>query len=398
MSALARQVVVLGSTGSIGVNTLDVIERHPAQFKVFALTAATQVPLMAAQCAKHRPVFAVMVSEPHGRALQALCTANNLPTRVLWGAAALDEVAAHPDADTVMAAIVGAAGLSPCMAAARSGKRLLLANKEALVVGGDLFMAEVQAGGATLLPIDSEHSAIFQSLPEDAAHWPQQIDKIILTASGGPFRTRDPLTFHSITPEQACAHPNWVMGQKISVDSATMMNKALEVIEARFLFGLRPDQIEVVIHPQSVIHSMVQYVDNSVVAQLGTPDMRGPIAYGLSWPQRVSSGAAALDFSSLSALTFEALHSHGHAQRFPGLALAWEALAAPAGTTAVLNAANEVAVAAFLQRSIRFDQIYHVNAGTLAACLPSPPASLEDLLALDVQARQCAKALIARLH
>ena len=398
MSESLRQVVVLGSTGSIGVNTLDVIERHPAQFRVFALTASTNLQGLLAQCVKHRPAFAVMASEPHGRQLQDQCTAHGLPTQVLWGAAALDTVAAHPDADTVMAAIVGAAGLSPCMAAARSGKRLLLANKEALVVGGALFMAAVQAGGATLLPIDSEHSAIFQSLPENAAHWPQQIDKIILTASGGPFRTRDPHSFHSITPEQACAHPNWVMGQKISVDSATMMNKALEVIEARFLFGLRPAQIEVVIHPQSVIHSMVQYVDNSVVAQLGTPDMRGPIAYGLSWPQRVTSGAAALDFSTLSALTFEALHSHGHAQRFPGLALAWEAMAAPDGTTAVLNAANEVAVAAFLQRKIRFDQIYPVNAGTLAACVPSAPASLEDLLALDVQARQSAQAVIAQLQ
>lgn len=398
MSQAIRHVVVLGSTGSIGVNTLDVIDRHPDRFKVFALTASSSVEKIAAQCVKHHPAFAVMVSEPHGKTLQNICAKEGLNTQVLWGAEALDAVASHPEADTVMAAIVGAAGLSPCMAAARSGKRLLLANKEALVVGGALFMSAVQAGGATLLPIDSEHSAIFQSLPENAALWSEQIDKIILTASGGPFRSRDPLTFNTITPEQACAHPNWVMGQKISVDSATMMNKALEVIEARFLFGLRPEQIEVVIHPQSVIHSMVQYVDNSVVAQLGTPDMRGPIAYGLSWPQRVTSGAAALDFTNLSALTFEAISMHGHVQRFPGLALAWEAMAATEGTTAVLNAANEVAVAAFLKRQIRFDQIYSVNADTLSAYIPAEPTSLADLIALDAEARRCAESVIARLH
>ena len=398
MTETTRQVVVLGSTGSIGVNTLDVIERHPDRFKVFALTASTNVEKITAQCIKHQPTFAVMVSEAHGRTLQDICAKEGLTTKVLWGADALDTVASHPEADTVMAAIVGAAGLSPCMAAARTGKRLLLANKEALVVGGALFMSAVHAGGATLLPIDSEHSAIFQSLPENAALWPEQIDKIILTASGGPFRNRDPQTFQTITPEQACAHPNWVMGQKISVDSATMMNKALEVIEARFLFGVRPEQIEVVIHPQSVIHSMVQYVDNSVVAQLGTPDMRGPIAYGLSWPQRVTSGAAALDFTTLSALTFEAIHTQGHAQRFPGLALAWQAMAATEGTTAVLNAANEVAVDAFLKRQIRFDQIYQVNADTLSAYVPPQPTSLADLLALDADARRCAESVIARLH
>jgi 1-deoxy-D-xylulose-5-phosphate reductoisomerase len=397
MTDFVQKVVVLGSTGSIGVNTLDVIERHPQRFQVFALTAANRVDIMMAQCVKHRPHFAVMTNEASGRALKALCAEQGLSTEVLWGAEALDRVAAHPEVDAVMAAIVGAAGLSPCLAAARAGKRLLLANKEALVVGGRVFMDAVHAGAATLLPIDSEHSAIFQSLPSDRALWAQQIDKIILTASGGPFRTRDPLTFAAITPEQACAHPNWVMGQKISVDSATMMNKALEVIEARFLFDLAPSQIEVVIHPQSVIHSMVQYQDNSVVAQLGTPDMRVPIAYGLSWPERVTSGADALDFSRLSALTFESLQSNGHAARFPGLALAWQALEAPEGTTAVLNAANEVAVAAFLQRKIRFDHIYQVNAETLRAYLPTSPASLSDLLALDADARRSADAVIARL-
>lgn len=282
------------------------------------------------------------------------------------------------------------------MAAARSGKRLLLANKEALVVGGQLFMDAVATGGATLLPIDSEHSAIFQSLPQDPRDWGARVDKIILTASGGPFRTRDPKTLRDVTPEEACAHPNWVMGRKISVDSATMMNKALEVIEAKFLFGVAPDKIEVVIHPQSVIHSMVQYVDHSVIAQMGTPDMRGPIAYGLSWPDRVTSGASVLDFSTMSGLTFEALDTEGHKERFPGLDLAWAVLKAPAGTTAVLNAANEIAVAAFLERRIRYDQIHSVNTETLNRVSPQPPGSLADLLGLDQLSRRAAEDAIAR--
>ena len=248
----------------------------------------------------------------------------------------------------------------------------------------------MREGGATLLPIDSEHSAIFQSLPEDPSTWQRRVDKIILTASGGPFRQRDPKTLHEVTPEQACAHPNWVMGRKISVDSATMMNKALEVIEARYLFGLAPRKLDVVIHPQSIIHSMVQYTDTSVVAQLGTPDMRVPIAYGLAWPERVESGAAALDFHALGAMTFEAIDDHGHPERFPGLRLAWEALEAPGGTTAVLNAANEVAVAAFLERRIRFDQIHALNLETLSAVAPSNPDSLGDLLALDARSREAA--------
>jgi 1-deoxy-D-xylulose-5-phosphate reductoisomerase len=302
-------------------------------------------------------------------------------------------IASHESVDSVMAAIVGAAGLAPCIAAALAGKRLLLANKEALVVGADLFLQAVKQGGATLLPIDSEHSAIFQCLPDDPAAWPARVEKIILTASGGPFRARDPATLRDVTPEQACAHPNWVMGRKISVDSATMMNKALEVIEARYLFGLAPEQIEVVIHPQSVIHSMVQYRDASVVAQLGTPDMRGPIAYGLSWPERIESGAAAIDFTSLSAMTFE----KPDPLLFPGLQLAWEVLRAPPGTTAVLNAANEVAVAAFLDRRIRFDQIHGVNLATLAAIAISKPESLADLLTLDARARASAEGEIRRL-
>ena len=397
MNVTSRRVAVLGSTGSIGVNTLDVIERHPDQFEIFALTASTSVQSMAAQCAKFAPHFAVMTSEMHGRELERICRGAGLATRVLWGTEALSMVAAHELTDIVMAAIVGAAGLAPCLAAAQAGKHLLLANKEALVVGGQLFLDTVQAGGATLLPIDSEHSAIFQSLPEDREKWPRCVDKLILTASGGPFRTRDPATLKDVTPEEACAHPNWVMGRKISVDSATMMNKALEVIEARFLFAVGPEKIDVVIHPQSVIHSMVQYVDHSVVAQLGTPDMRGPIAYGLAWPHRVESGAAAIDFSTLSALTFESIHSHQHSARYPGLALAWEALRAPNGTTAVLNAANEVGVAAFLERSIRFDQIYSVNTGTLSAVVPQSPRSLQDLLELDRISREVARGIVRRL-
>nr|HPR43535.1 1-deoxy-D-xylulose-5-phosphate reductoisomerase [Ottowia sp.] len=267
----------------------------------------------------------------------------------------------------------------------------------ALVVGGEVFMRAVREGGATLLPIDSEHSAIFQSLPDDPATWPARIDKIILTASGGPFRTREPGTLREVTPEQACAHPNWVMGRKISVDSATMMNKALEVIEAHHLFGVGPDQLEVVIHPQSVIHSMVQYLDGSVVAQLGTPDMRVPIAYGLSWPERMASGAEALNFATLGHLSFEPADAPAHRARFPGLQLAWHALRAPEGTCAVLNAANEVAVEAFLGRRIRFDQIHAVNDATLAAVVPSKLATLADLLDLDAQARARSGALVAAM-
>lgn len=391
------RVVILGSTGSIGVSTLDVIERHTERFEVFALTASTSVDVMLAQCARHKPTYAVMASEAHGKLLLQFCAAEGLGTQVLWGTDALNTVAAHELTDIVMAAIVGAAGLAPCLAAAKSGKRLLLANKEALVVGGQLFMDTVVAGGATLLPIDSEHSAVFQSLPPDPRDWATRIDKIILTASGGPFRNREPSTLRDVTPEEACAHPNWVMGRKISVDSATMMNKALEVIEARFLFGVVPSKIQVVIHPQSVIHSMVQYVDNSVVAQLGTPDMRGPIAYGLSWPERVSSGAVALDFSAMSVLSFEAIDSEMNKKRFPGIDLAWLALAAPHGTAAILNAANEVAVAAFLKRRIRYDQIHHVNTETLSTILPQEPHSLGDLLELDRQSRQVAEAAVSRM-
>lgn len=383
---------MLGSTGSVGVSTLDVISRHPERFEVFALSAATKVDELLAQCAQFSPKFAVMASAPHAVLLAEKLKQNSLKTVVLMGDDALETIASHDEADAVMAAIVGAAGLGPCLAAARAGKRLLLANKEALVVGGELFMRTVREGGATLLPIDSEHSAIFQSLPEDPSTWARRIDKIILTASGGPFRTRAPETLGTVTPEQACAHPNWVMGRKISVDSATMMNKALEVIEARHLFGVAPDQIEVVIHPQSVVHSMVQFTDASVIAQLGTPDMRVPIAVGLAWPERIESGAARLDFRQMASLTFDA----PDAALFPGLGLAWHALRAAPGTTAVLNAANEVAVEAFLNRRLRFDCIHAVNMETLERVAPSKPASLADLLAIDASARAAANAAALR--
>ena len=304
----------------------------------------------------------------------------------------METIAAHEQVQVVMGAIVGAAGLAPCLAAARAGKRLLLANKEALVVGGALFMAAVREHGCELLPIDSEHSAIFQCLPEDRSTWNARVDSIVLTASGGPFRQRDPATLSAITPEQACAHPNFAMGRKISVDSATMMNKALEVIEARWLFDLPPERIQVVIHPQQIIHSMVQMRDASVLAQLGTPDMRVPIACGLSWPERMESGAARLDFTQLAALTFEP----ADAQRFPGLHLSWQALRAPEGTTTLLNAANEVAVEAFLARRLRFDHIHQVNLAVLEAIVPAAPHSVQDLLALDAQARQAAHAQVQR--
>ena len=393
-----QRVAVLGSTGSVGVSTLDVISRHPDRFDVFALTASTQTDLLLAQCVTFKPAFAVMASASHGRALEAKCRELGLKTRVLWGSPAIAEISAHEQVDSVMAAIVGAAGLAPCLAAARAGKRLLLANKEALVVGGHVFLQAVKQGGARLLPIDSEHSAIFQSLPADVSTWPEQIDKIILTASGGPFRRRSVDTLNAVSPEEACAHPNWVMGRKISVDSATMMNKALEVIEAHFLFGVAPAQLEVVIHPQSVIHSMVQYVDHSVIAQLGTPDMKVPIAYGLSWPDRMVSGAASLDFGSLQDMTFESIDDrYGHRERFPGLGLAWEVLRATGGTTAVLNAANEVAVEAFLNRQIRFDQIHVVNLETLSQVSTTPPDTLDDLLAVDAMSRAAADQAVRRI-
>ena len=390
-----QRICILGATGSVGTSTLDVIARHPERYEVFALTAHSRVDELFAQCVTWRPHYAAMPEPAQARALRERLHAHGIATEVLDGAPALAELAAHPQVDAVMAAIVGAAGLPACLAAAHAGKRLLLANKEALVVGGALFMAAVRAGGATLLPIDSEHSAIFQCLPEDRSCWGERIDHILLTASGGPFRTRDPATLKDVTPAQACAHPNWVMGRKISVDSATMMNKALEVIEARWLFNLTPEQIRVVIHPQSIIHSMVVCRDNSVLAQLGTPDMRVPIAVGLAHHERVESGASQLDFGKLAALTFEPLND----ALYPSMALAWQTLRAPAGSTTVLNAANEVAVAAFLSGTIRFDHIHRVIADTLEGVVPEAEASrsLDALLGLDSQARSRASSFVTAL-
>jgi 1-deoxy-D-xylulose-5-phosphate reductoisomerase len=390
-----HRVCILGATGSVGTSTLDVIARHPERFEVVALTAHSRVDELFKLCLQWRPRFAALPEAAPATDLQARLRAHGVRTEVLVGKQALCDLSAHPEVDSVMAAIVGAAGLPPGLAAARAGKRLLLANKEALVVGGALFMDAVRRGGATLLPIDSEHSAIFQCLPEDRQFWPAHIDHILLTASGGPFRTRDPQTLSRVTPDEACAHPNWVMGRKISVDSATMMNKALEVIEARWLFDLMPEQIRVVIHPQSVIHSMVVCRDNSVLAQLGTPDMRVPIAYGLSFPRRIESGASQLDFATLSTLSFEP----PDLTRYPGLALAWATLRAAPGSTAVLNAANEVGVAAFLAGLIRFDQIHAVNAHSLenvdvhSQCCDS----LDSLLELDSRARRAASRFVKGL-
>ena len=380
-----QRLAVLGSTGSVGTSTLEVVGLHPERFEVVGLSAYQRVDLLFEQCQRFKPEVVVLPTEGRATELRALLKQAGLHNQVLVGPQGLIELASASGVDSVMASIVGAAGLPACMAAAKTGKRLLLANKEALVVGGGLFMQAVAQGGATLLPIDSEHSAIFQCLPEDRSTWSQRIDHIVLTASGGPFRDRAPETLHQVTPQQAVAHPNWVMGQKISVDSATMMNKALEVIEARWLFDLAPENIRVVIHPQSIIHSMVVCRDGSVLAQLGTPDMKVPIAYGLSFPERIESGAPRLDFLTQPPLSFKAPDR----DRFPGLFLAWDALRAPAGTTAILNAANEEAVAAFLSGTIGFTGIHSVNARTLDRLQPrfGPSHTLDDLLELDRQAR-----------
>ena len=395
MNSTRQRLAILGSTGSVGTSTLDVVARHADRFEIVGLTSYQRTDLLVQQCLKFRPRLAVLPTPERAAEVRAALKAAGSATEVQHGASALCELAAADDVDSVMASIVGAAGLPPCMAAARAGKRLLLANKEALVVGGALFMQAVKDGGATLLPIDSEHSAIFQCLPEDRSTWASRIDHIILTASGGPFRQRDPETLHEVTPAQAVAHPNWVMGRKISVDSATMMNKALEVIEARWLFDLAPENIRVVIHPQSIIHSMVVCRDGSVLAQLGSPDMKVPIAYGLSFPERIESGAPRLDFLQTQALHFEAPDP----KRFPGLQLAWDALRGPCGSTAVLNAANEVAVAAFLDGTIGFTAIHSVNARTIETLEPrlSPDHTLEDLIALDTHARAVARELMRGL-
>ncbi|MEP7302669.1 MAG: 1-deoxy-D-xylulose-5-phosphate reductoisomerase [Caldimonas sp.] len=394
-NAQPKRVCILGATGSVGMATLDVIARHPERFEVFALTAQHRLDELFALCLRFRPRYAVVATGDGAATLAHRLADAKLPTEVMHGERALCELAGHGEVDIVMAAIVGAAGLAPCLAAARAGKRLLLANKEALVVGGALFIDALREGGGTLLPIDSEHSAIFQCLPPDRATWQARIDHIVLTASGGPFRGRAPATLGDVTPDQACAHPTWVMGRKISVDSATMMNKALEVIEAHFLFDLAPEQIRVVIHPQSIIHSMVVYRDQSVLAQLGTADMRVPIAHGLAWPERLASGTEPLDWRTVASLTFEAADP----AIYPAIALAFEALRGPPGTSAVLNAANEEAVAAFLSGTIRFDRIHSVNARTIEAVVPQRGAadSLDSLLALDAEARRSAGRFLKNL-
>ncbi|WP_426191290.1 1-deoxy-D-xylulose-5-phosphate reductoisomerase [Massilia sp. DWR3-1-1] len=388
-----QQVTILGATGSIGVSTLDVLARHPDKYTVYALTAHSKVDELAAQCVQFRPQRAVVGSADAARRLEALLRQREVPCAVSWGEAALCEVAA--EADTVMAAIVGAAGLAPTLAAARAGRKILLANKEALVLSGQLFMDLVARHGAVLLPIDSEHNAIFQSLPLAYGRSPAAagVAKIVLTASGGPFLKRAVDTLESVTPQEACKHPNWSMGRKISVDSATMMNKGLEVIEAHWLFGAPAAQIEVLIHPQSVIHSMVSYVDGSVLAQLGNPDMRTPIAHALAFPERIDSGVAQLDLAGMAALQFE----QPDLARFPCLALAFDALRAGGTAPALLNAANEVAVEAFLQRQIGFRDIDRVVKTVMDENAHGAADSIDAVLAQDGVARTAAAAIVARL-
>jgi 1-deoxy-D-xylulose-5-phosphate reductoisomerase len=387
------KLTILGATGSIGVSTLDVVARHPERFEVVALTGHSQVEVLAAQCRRFRPTYAVVGGAEQASRLAALLSEAGLRTEVLHGADALVQVAALPEVDAVMAAIVGAAGLPPTLAAARAGKRILLANKEALVMAGAVFMSEVRRAGALLLPIDSEHNAVFQSMPYgysgDMARG--GVRRVLLTASGGPFRTTPVEQLTAITPEQAVAHPNWSMGRKISVDSATMMNKGLEVIEAHWLFSAPADRIEVVIHPQSVIHSLVDYEDGSVLAQLGNPDMRTPIAHAMAWPERIDSGVPALDLFAVAQLNFE----RPDLLRFPCLDLAYRALRAEGNAAAVLNAANEVAVAAFLDRRLPFLGIADLIAATLDKV---PQAAVPDLAAVleaDRQGRCVAQEILA---
>jgi 1-deoxy-D-xylulose-5-phosphate reductoisomerase len=387
-----QRITILGATGSIGVSTLDVIARHADQYQVYALSAHGRVEALAEQCERFKPKHAVVGSAAAAEQLSSLLRAKHLDIAVAYGEEALCAIASASEVDAVMAAIVGAAGLAPTLAAARAGKKVLLANKEALVMSGQLFMDAVRENGATLLPIDSEHNAIFQSLPHDYARQPAPsgVAKILLTASGGPFLTRDVDTLGTVTPEQACKHPKWAMGRKISVDSATMMNKGLEVIEAHWLFGAPAAQIEVVIHPQSVVHSMVSYVDGSVLAQLGNPDMRTPIAHALAYPRRFESGVAQLDLTQMGGLFFE----RPEMARFPCLALAFRALEEGGTAPALLNAANEVAVQAFLDLRIRFDQIAPVIAHVLDTVPNTPAASIAAVMAQDALARDCAEAFI----
>jgi 1-deoxy-D-xylulose-5-phosphate reductoisomerase len=390
-----KRLTILGATGTIGVNTLDVVARNSDRYEVFALTANTNDERLAEQCVQWQPRFAVMADAEGARRLRGRLAGCCPETEVLDGVSGLEEVSGCAEVDFVMAGIVGAAGLLPSLAAARAGKRVLLANKEALVMSGRLFIDAVRENGAELLPIDSEHNAIFQCMPPgyngglDAAG----IRRIVLTASGGPFRESSPAELAEVTPEQAVAHPNWVMGRKISVDSATMMNKGLEVIEACWLFDTGPDRLTVVVHPQSIIHSMVEYDDGSVLAQLGNPDMRTPIAHAMSWPERTDSGVDSLDLTSMGDLSFE----EADMGRFPCLRLGFEAAAAGGAASATLNAANEVAVAAFLEGSIRFTDIADILESALENHPGDEPASLDDVLAIDAAARRRAVAQVTRL-
>jgi 1-deoxy-D-xylulose-5-phosphate reductoisomerase len=391
-----KNITVLGSTGSIGVNTLDVIARHPDRFRAFALSAASRVDLLAQQCEQFKPRFAVIANADVAPQLSALLKARNLDTEVLVGEEALLAVAAHVDTHMVMAAIVGAAGLPASLAAAKAGKTVLLANKEALVMAGRIFMDAIHENGATLLPIDSEHNAVFQSLPRNYGTGLTRtgVRKIILTASGGPFRRRQLHELGSVTPDEACAHPNWVMGRKISVDSATMMNKGLEVIEAHWLFNAPPDQIEVVIHPQSIVHSMVEYLDGSVIAQLGNPDMRTPIAYAMGYPERIEAGVSALDLAKAGKLEFESLDQ----DRFPCVRLAYDAMRRGGTAPAVLNAANEIAVESFLAGQLLFTNIPYVIEEVLVAANIVEADSLDDVLNADGAARVSARERIRLLQ
>ncbi|MEX6501141.1 1-deoxy-D-xylulose-5-phosphate reductoisomerase [Pseudomonas zhanjiangensis] len=390
----AQQVCVLGATGSIGLSTLDVIARHPDRYQVFALSGFSRLAELQALCLRFRPCFAVAPDALAARQLQEALHGAGLSTRVLFGEAGLCEVAAHPEVDSVMAAIVGAAGLKPTLAAVEAGKKVLLANKEALVMSGALFMQAVRRSGALLLPIDSEHNAIFQCLPGDYSRGLAQVGvrRVLLTASGGPFRETPLEQLADVSPEQACAHPNWSMGRKISVDSASMMNKGLELIEACWLFDAAPAQIEVVIHPQSVIHSLVDYVDGSVLAQLGNPDMRTPISHALAWPQRIDSGVPPLDLFAVARLDFQAPDE----QRFPCLRLARQAAEAGGTAPAMLNAANEVAVAAFLDRRLRFPEIASMIDSVLNAESAVAVESIDAVMAADRRARERAGQWLSR--
>jgi len=389
-----QNLTVLGSTGSIGKSTLDVVARHPDRYRIIALTANQQDESLFEQCQQFRPHFAVLLDEAAAERLRKRIAAAGLDVEVLCGNESLVRVATLPEVHAVMAAIVGAAGMRPTLAAAEAGKKILLANKETLVLAGHLFMDAVRRSGAVLLPIDSEHNAIFQSLPHDYAGNMQQsgVSKILLTASGGPFRNTPLSELQSVTPDQACAHPNWSMGRKISVDSASMMNKGLEVIEAHWLFNAAADDIQVVVHPQSVIHSMVQYIDGSVIAQLGNPDMRTPIAYALAWPERIASGVAPLDLFAIARLDFVA----PDLERFPCLALAYQALRAGGTVPALLNAANEVAVDAFLHHRIAFLDIPRLIESVMTAVPRSEVHRLQDVLDADAAARVAAQAWVGQ--